>query len=58
MHRRYNPAGVSAFNIVPALLGVILTMTMVMITSIALTRETERGHDGEFARNAHCGRWR
>ncbi len=43
MHRRYNPAGVSAFNIVPALLGVILTMTMVMITSIALTRETERG---------------
>ena len=36
-------AGVTAFNIVPALLGVILTMTMVMITSIALTRETERG---------------
>lgn len=43
VHRRYNPAGVSAFNIVPALLGVILTMTMVMITSIALTREIERG---------------
>ncbi|MEZ6023124.1 MAG: ABC transporter permease [Hyphomonadaceae bacterium] len=43
LHRRYNPAGESAFNIVPALLGVILTMTMVMITSIALTRETERG---------------
>jgi ABC-2 type transport system permease protein len=43
VHRRYNPAGISAFNIVPALLGVILTMTMVMITSIALTRETERG---------------
>ncbi len=43
VHRRYNPAGVSAFNIVPALLGIILTMTMVMITSIALTRETERG---------------
>jgi len=42
-HRRYNPAGVTAFNIVPGLLGVILTMTMVMITSIALTRETERG---------------
>jgi len=42
-HRLYNPAGVTAFNIVPALLGVILTMTMVMITSIALTRETERG---------------
>ncbi len=43
VHRRYNPAGISAFNIVPALLGIILTMTMVMITSIALTRETERG---------------
>ncbi|MGE0596242.1 MAG: ABC transporter permease [Hyphomonadaceae bacterium] len=43
VHRRYNPAGVTAFNIVPALLGVILTMTMVMITSIALTRESERG---------------
>jgi ABC-2 type transport system permease protein len=43
VHRRFNPAGVTAFNIVPALLGVILTMTMVMITSIALTRESERG---------------
>lgn len=43
VHRRYNPEGVTSFNIVPALLGVILTMTMVMITSIALTRETERG---------------
>jgi ABC-2 type transport system permease protein len=43
VHRRFNPAGVSAFNIVPALLGIILTMTMVMITSIALTRESERG---------------
>jgi ABC-2 type transport system permease protein len=43
VQRRYNPAGVTAYNIVPALLGVILTMTMVMITSIALTREAERG---------------
>jgi ABC-2 type transport system permease protein len=43
VHRRYNPAGITAFNIVPALLGIILTMTMVMITSIALIRETERG---------------
>ena len=43
VHRRFNPAGITAFNIVPALLGVILTMTMVMVTSIALTRETERG---------------
>lgn len=42
-HRRFNPAAVTAFNIVPGLLGVILTMTLVMITSIALTREVERG---------------
>ena len=41
--RRFNPSGETSFNIVPALLGVILTMTMVMITSIALTRELERG---------------
>lgn len=43
VHRRYNPAGITAYNIVPGLLGVILTMTLVMITSIALTREIERG---------------
>jgi ABC-2 type transport system permease protein len=43
VHRRYNPAGVSRFNVVPGLLGVILQMTMVMMTSIALTRELERG---------------
>jgi ABC-2 type transport system permease protein len=43
VHRRYNPESISQFNIVPGLLGVILQMTMVMMTSIALTRETERG---------------
>ncbi|MBO6900489.1 MAG: ABC transporter permease [Rhizobiaceae bacterium] len=43
VHRRYNPEGISHYNIVPGLLGVILQMTMVMMTSIALTRETERG---------------
>ncbi len=43
VHRRYNPEAISQFNIVPGLLGVILQMTMVMMTSIALTRETERG---------------
>jgi ABC-2 type transport system permease protein len=42
-HRRYNPAGRTAVNIVPGLLGAILTMTMVLITAIAITRETERG---------------
>jgi ABC-2 type transport system permease protein len=44
VHRMYNPEGISQYNIVPGLLGVILTMTMVMITSIAMTRETERGN--------------
>ena len=43
VHRRYNPEGISQYNIVPGLLGVILQMTMVMMTSIALTREIERG---------------
>ncbi len=43
VHRQYNPTGETAYNIVPGLLGVILTMTLIMITSIALTRETERG---------------
>ena len=43
LHRLYNPEGISQYNVVPGLLGVILTMTMIMITSIAMTRETERG---------------
>jgi ABC-2 type transport system permease protein len=43
VHRRSNPEGVSQYNIVPGLLGVILQMTMVMMTAMALTRETERG---------------
>ncbi len=43
VHRRYNPAGRTAVNIVPGLLGIILTMTMTLMTSIALTREIERG---------------
>ena len=38
-HRRYNPAAVTSLNIVPGLLGTILTMTMVMMTAIAVTRE-------------------
>lgn len=43
IHRRYNAAGRTALNIVPGLLGVILTMTMTLMTAIALTRERERG---------------
>ena len=43
VHKRYNPDGISQYFIVPGLLGVILQMTMMMMTSIALTREIERG---------------
>ena len=43
VHRRYNPDGISQYFFVPGLLGVILQMTMMMMTSIALTREIERG---------------
>jgi ABC-2 type transport system permease protein len=43
LHRRYNPEGVTRYNVVPGLLGVILTMTMVMMTALAVTRERERG---------------
>ena len=43
VHKLYNPEGITQYNIVPGLLGVILQLTLVMMTSIALTRETERG---------------
>jgi ABC-2 type transport system permease protein len=43
VHRRYNPEAITAFNIVPGLLGVILSMTLVMMTALSVTRETERG---------------
>ena len=43
VHRRFNPEGITQYNIVPGLLGVILQMTMVMMTAMALTREAERG---------------
>jgi ABC-2 type transport system permease protein len=43
IHRLYNPEAVTAFNIVPGLLGVILSMTLVMMTALSVTRETERG---------------
>lgn len=42
-HRRYNPAGTSQLNIVPGLLGTILTMTMLIFTALSVTREVERG---------------
>lgn len=43
VHRLYNPEGITRYNIVPGLLGVILTMTMTLMTAISLTREAERG---------------
>jgi ABC-2 type transport system permease protein len=42
-HQHYNPESISQYNIVPGLMGVMLTMTMVMITALAITRERERG---------------
>ena len=43
VQRRYNPEGATRYNIVPGLMGVILTMTMIMMTALAMTRERERG---------------
>ena len=43
IQRRYNPEGLTEHNIVPGLMGVILTMTMIMMTGVAVTRERERG---------------
>jgi len=43
LHKRYNAEGITQYNIVPGLMGVVLTMTMVMMTSLAVTRERERG---------------
>ena len=43
VHNLYNPENITQYNIVPGLLGVILTLTMVLATAIALTRERERG---------------
>jgi ABC-2 type transport system permease protein len=43
VHPRYNPEGVTRYNIVPGLIGVVLTMTLVIITGLAVTRERERG---------------
>lgn len=43
VHARYNPEAITQYNIVPGLMGVVLTMTMVMINALAITRERERG---------------
>lgn len=43
VHAHYNPENITQYNVVPGLLGVVLTMTMVIITALAITRERERG---------------
>jgi len=43
VHKLYNPEGLTQFNIVPGLMGIVLTMTMVLMTGLAITRERERG---------------
>ena len=43
LHKRYNPAGISQYNIIPGLLGIIIAMTLTMVTAVAITREKERG---------------
>jgi ABC-2 type transport system permease protein len=43
LQRRYNEEGLSQYNVVPGLIGVVLTMTMIMMTGLAMTRERERG---------------
>ena len=43
IHAHYNPENITQYNVVPGLMGVVLTMTMVVITSLAITRERERG---------------
>ena len=43
VHSLYNPEAITSYNIVPGLMGVVLTMTLVMVTALAITREYERG---------------
>jgi len=43
LHRRYNPENITQYNIVPGLIGVVLTFTGIMLTAFAITRENERG---------------
>jgi ABC-2 type transport system permease protein len=43
IHRRYNPTGETSLNIVPGLMGTILTLTMLIFTALSVTREIERG---------------
>jgi len=51
VHRRYNPEGITAYNVVPGLSGVILTMTMILMTGLAMTHD--RSGDDPRARARH-----
>ena len=44
VHKKYNPEGLTRYNIVPGLMGLILSMTTVMMTGLAITKERERGN--------------
>ena len=43
VHQLYNPDNITQYNVVPGLMGMVLTFTMVMMTGLAITRERERG---------------
>jgi ABC-2 type transport system permease protein len=43
VHKKYNPEGLSQYNIVPGLIAIVLTMTCIMMTALSLTKEKERG---------------
>ncbi|MDD4884443.1 ABC transporter permease [Sulfuricurvum sp.] len=43
IHRLYNPETITQYNIVPGLMGVVLTFTLTMMTALAITRENEKG---------------
>lgn len=43
IHRLYNPNGINQYNIIPGLMGTLMTMTLTMMTALAITRERERG---------------
>ncbi len=57
IHAHYNPENITQYNVVPGLMGVVLTMTMVVITALAITRERERGTMETCSRRP-CGRSR
>ncbi len=43
VHNRYNPEGLTAYNIIPGLIALLLNMTLISMTAVAMTRERERG---------------